>query len=376
MAAQHYGADAIVHLGDSCQSLPGVIPTFFVYPRKEFDIERLKPVPDGVSSSSSSNSGVLICGTEYGHLEEQILKKFGLRYVARLHEEALTTVRTLKFPWYIISPTWQRLLTKKYPTVCGRTIVDIIEKQYHNLPSNPIFWFVGDPDGPLGRRLLLRWGDEGYVYHCNHLLDKEEYAVRIVGDDLLAKRYGAVEAARNGETYGLICGVAAIDGVTEVCDRLEIILRKKGKKSVRLLLGKINIAKLGNLPDIDVFVLISCPHHEVLSTTKLSNKPIVIPFDIEIAMDVREWTTEYKIDLPELLNDPIDWSQFDEDDELPTDIVSWQEGLVENRLRTWVGLDSEISKEPSKVIQGQHGIASEYDKDKNMDKENIQNNQL
>lgn len=188
-------------------------------------------------------------------------------------------------------------------------------------------------------------------------------APKIDSGALLAQRYGAIEACRRGETYGLICGVAAIDGVIAVCTRLEEILRKRGKKSVRLLLGKLNVAKLGNIPEIDCFILVSCPHHEALMDIKSFAKPVVTPFDIEVAFEAREWSTEYKLDIAELLEDPVDWSQFDDEEELPTDIVSWQAGLVENSLRTWGGLESETYKEPVLAIPGQHGIASGYDKE-------------
>jgi len=346
VAAQHYGADAIIHIGDSCQSLPGVIPTIFVFDRRQ-------PETFNVPATASYR-GVLICDTEFHHCEREMLEKLGMRYVARPMIETVEVSRRRtrrKYPWYIVSPLWQLLLSRKPPTVCGRNIY--CDDELTGLPNDPIFIYVGEPHSPLERRLLLRWGDVAEIYR---------QGTRLESDDLLAKRYGAVEAVRRCELFGLVLGVAAVEGVTAVCTRLERMLEKKGKKSVRLLLGKLSVSKLGNVPEIDCFVLISCPHHEALSARDYP-KPIVCPFDVEVACEAREWSTEYKLDIAELLDDSIDWSSFDDEDALPTDIVSWQAGLIENRLRTWGGLESEPSKEPALVIKGQHGIASRYDKE-------------
>eukprot|EP00397_Hematodinium_sp_SG-2012_P039211 GEMP01042779.1.p1 GENE.GEMP01042779.1~~GEMP01042779.1.p1 ORF type:complete len:272 (+),score=57.24 GEMP01042779.1:409-1224(+) len=254
-----------------------------------------------------------------------------------------------RYPWYVICPLWRTLIDWKLVKVCGRNVYRADE--FAPLPADPIFVYVGAPDSALERRLLLRWGYVGQIYR---------EGVRIESDGALARRFRAVQTAKSAKFYGIIIGSVAVEGVTEACSRIEQILEKNGKKSVRLLFGKLSVAKLGNIPEVDCFVLVSCPQHEALHSKEYP-MPIVAPFDIEVAFEAREWSTEYKLDLTDLLQDPVDWSNFDEEDALHTDIVSWHAGLLANSARTWGGLESEPSKPLSLAVSGQHGVASRYE---------------
>lgn len=208
-----------------------------------------------------------------------------------------------------------------------------------------MFIYVGSPDSSLERRLLLRWGKYGVATH---------EGVKREADSLLARRYAAVEAAKSSQFFGIIVGSVAVVGVTEVCSRLEKILEGSSKQYVRLLFGKLTVAKLGNVPEVDCFVLVSCPQHEALYSREYP-KPIVTPFDIEVAYGTREWSDEYKLDLSDLLLDSVDCDE----ENMTRDLLPNDCNLIDNRLRTWSGLE-EQSKAPALALRGQHGVASVY----------------
>ena len=57
------------------------------------------------------------------------------------------------------------------------------------------------------------------------------------------------------------------------------LLRESGKRTYTLVVGKLNPAKLANFLEIDVFVLVSCPHNFLLEQ-KDFHRPIVSPFEV------------------------------------------------------------------------------------------------
>jgi diphthamide biosynthesis protein 2 len=85
--------------------------------------------------------------------------------------------------------------------------------------------------------------------------------------------------------------------------RLKTAIEDAGKKAYILSIGKINPAKLANFQDIDVFVSVSCP----ISTIDLMANagdyyhPVVTPFELDLALNSREWTGRYSVDFGELV---------------------------------------------------------------------------
>jgi len=62
--------------------------------------------------------------------------------------------------------------------------------------------------------------------------------------------------------------------------------------------------KLGNFPDIECFVSLASPDHFPFDTRDF-HVPIVSPYELEVALGVREWTGGYITDLEELLSAPL-----------------------------------------------------------------------
>ena len=47
--------------------------------------------------------------------------------------------------------------------------------------------------------------------------------------------------------------------------------------------GKINVPKLANFAEVDMFVLVACPENSMIDSKEFY-KPIVTPFELEIAL--------------------------------------------------------------------------------------------
>lgn len=66
-------------------------------------------------------------------------------------------------------------------------------------------------------------------------------------------------------------------------------------------MGKLNEAKVGNFPDVDIFVLIGCPYSVLMDSSKFP-KDVITSFELEMALRPgRQWTGEYTTDFADVL---------------------------------------------------------------------------
>jgi diphthamide biosynthesis protein 2 len=61
------------------------------------------------------------------------------------------------------------------------------------------------------------------------------------------------------------------------------IITAAGKKFYTIVVGKLNVPKLANFSEIDLFVLIAGPENTLMDSRDYF-KPIVTPFEVEIAL--------------------------------------------------------------------------------------------
>lgn len=106
-------------------------------------------------------------------------------------------------------------------------------------------------------------------------------------------------------------GTISVGGYQLVVDRVQRLLRCAGRFYVTLVVGRLNEAKLANLPELDLLVLIACPEASLLDSRDLL-VPVITPFELECALAVsagemtppatRSWTGEkWWVDFRDLL---------------------------------------------------------------------------
>jgi diphthamide biosynthesis protein 2 len=117
---------------------------------------------------------------------------------------------------------------------------------------------------------------------------------------VMLRRFYVIEALRRASSVGVIVGTLAIDRYGDLLRHVKKLLINAGKKPYVFVVGKINVAKLGNFGDIDAFVYIGAVDHDLLDDR---DYPAVIatPFEVECACGHREWTGDYIVDFGELL---------------------------------------------------------------------------
>lgn len=117
----------------------------------------------------------------------------------------------------------------------------------------------------------------------------------------LMKRYYAIERAKDAGVVGILVGTLGVADYLAVIQQLKEAVRRAGKRSYLFAMGKLNVPKLANFLEIDVFVLVACPENSLLDSGEFF-RPVVTPFEMEVACNrKREWSEEYVTDFRRLL---------------------------------------------------------------------------
>lgn len=117
----------------------------------------------------------------------------------------------------------------------------------------------------------------------------------------LMKRYYAIERAKDASVVGILVGTLGVADYLTILQQLKETIGRAGKKSYTFAMGKLNVPKLANFLEIDIFVLIACPENSLLDSSEFF-KPVVTPFEMEVACNKnREWSEDYVTDFRHLL---------------------------------------------------------------------------
>ncbi|RMX51186.1 hypothetical protein pdam_00004083 [Pocillopora damicornis] len=238
---------------------------------------------------------------------------------------------------------------------------------------------------------------------CTNIGRKETLNV----NKALMKRYYMIQRAKDAQVVGIVVGTLGVADYLRVIERLKQVIKLAGKKSYLFVMGKLNVAKMANFMEVDVFVLVACPENTLIdsqssSLSKLLEfyKPIVTPFEMELAClrwydmfliyRTREWTGDYITDFRELLPGASASVELDVEEGILQG--HWLRGIrkqvcqlnttVLQKLilakisdlaeylasRSWRGLEQRLGETPvTQAVEGRTGIAAGYLHEKGQD---------
>ena len=116
------------------------------------------------------------------------------------------------------------------------------------------------------------------------------------GEDCRAfkERYGGVSRVKEANIVGLVIGSMGLTGddTKELIERIQKLCIAANKKTYTFVMGRLNEAKLCNFPECDIFVFIS--NEDVsLIPAKTFHAPVLTPWELEIGLNAREWSSCY-----------------------------------------------------------------------------------
>ncbi|KAG2430011.1 hypothetical protein HYH02_013839 [Chlamydomonas schloesseri] len=119
---------------------------------------------------------------------------------------------------------------------------------------------------------------------------------------LLKRRNFLVEKARAANIVGILVSTLATGGFLDVISALRRLVAGADKKSYTFLIGKPNPAKLGNFPEVDVFVMVADAQGLILDSRDYL-APLVTPWEAALALSGRHiQADDYRLELADVLD--------------------------------------------------------------------------
>lgn len=282
VAAEHYGADCIVLVGQTDQTTCR-LPVIFVFGRLPYTVEDF--------DLSGVTGGVVLYDVRLHHLRAALEAQLGPDVELA---DPITFAKPAGLGRYE-NWVWPRgrvaaaALAARPPRLCGRRV-----------RARPPFAHVhylgpdadGQKDSPLLRRALLR--AEAVTCVAPGLP-----AQSVSSLPLQMQRYAGVEHAREARTVGLLIATADLPDLVAVQQRLSGLLRRARRSVWSFVVGKITVEKIANFPEVDLFCLLSSPEAFLFDASDFM-VPICSPYELEVALDVRDWG-DYALDLEDVL---------------------------------------------------------------------------
>ncbi|NWR37028.1 DPH2 synthase, partial [Tachuris rubrigastra] len=379
VAAEHAGAEAVLHYGPACLSPCEKLPVLHVFGQQPLDVGRCAEAFRELYPERQSRV-VVLCDVVYAHamgeLEEQLCPEYPNVTFSRLEcgdpPAPVLPGQESRFGrrFLVETPGGLQDYAMFYVGTEGLALTSFM------LTWNRCPFSSFDPTTGCGRRETL---------NVNRALMRRLYLV---------------ERARDARVVGVLVGTLGVAGYLALLQRLRELLRRAGKRSYTLAVGKPNPAKLANFPEVDVFVLVACAQNSLLDSSDFY-RPVVTPYELELACNpAREWTGNYFTDFRDLL--PGACAHMELPPAIPAAEAIPDVSLITGEMRaahlwdppasqppsstalacrdqtralaeispaasflesrSWRGLEQQLGQTPiSKAVQGRRGIAIAYE---------------
>jgi len=251
--------------------------------------------------------------------------------------------------------------------------------------SPPCIYYIGNSKATSN--LLLRYPQLS-VYSYRPAKRSFEQESRL-SNRLLSKRFYQMNKAKDATVFGILIGTMGASSYLDLLPAIKSFLRLRKRKVYTFAVGKLNVPKLANFPEIDCFVHLSCPDTSILDEdfAKSMYAPVVTPWELLVAIGGHDWSSEYALTFDELIRRLQTAIVLPDEDEPHFSLITGkfrqvavsspdcQEltvsdgnnalGFVGNTYsqfrRTWNGLDPAIGETNVEIVsQGRRGIARDY----------------
>lgn len=396
VAAEHVGADCIVHYGRSCLSPSRRLPLMYVFGKGPIDVQECARAFRELYPDQTTHV-IILYDVTYSHAIDDLQKLLGDTYpnavfsVLRAEHSHGQVYEPLR---HANNSDWQDDgFVYKFGRQFGL-------KQGKNVEDYKMF-YVGH-EGLTLTNFMMTWNRCAFTsFNPDTLIGRAE-SINI--NKALMKRYYAIERAKDASVVGILVGTLGVANYLNIIKQLKESIHKAGKKSYMFAMGKINVPKLANFLEIDVYVLVACPENSLLDSSEFY-RPVVTPFEMEVACNKhREWSGEYVTDFQDLLPGGSSHVEFPDDqsanddtadvslitgalrtsclrssskstDGLPSSssvVIRNQTLTVANTNtaasflagRSWQGLEPKLGETPVvKAVEGRRGIAIAYEEE-------------
>ncbi|XP_063235220.1 2-(3-amino-3-carboxypropyl)histidine synthase subunit 2 [Bacillus rossius redtenbacheri] len=332
VAAEHVSCEAIVHFGHACLSPTRRLPVLYVFPKKPLDAAHFASCLRDTFPDTAERI-LLLYDVSYAHHIDSLSSCLSGEYdnlvVSRLDTEGSDA-----------APKENRL-GRAWDLGAG-----CAEGDYHAV-------FIGG-DGRTLTNFALTMSAASFRQYdpASAAPALERFDAR--RSRFLMSRLYLVERVKDARTLGLVVGTLGVSRYLEAIGRVKALAAGRGKKCYIFAVGKPNVAKLANFPEIDAFVLIACPENSQMDSKEFY-RPVVTPFEVELACGgERPWSDNYITDFRDLLPGG---RHHVEASECPNSADTADVSLITGRLRNTMGLARQVENGPSSTVAQRADLA-------------------
>lgn len=397
VAAEHVGADCIVHYGSACLSPSRRLPLLYIFEQRAVDVEKCASSFRELYPDRHSHI-IILCDVNYAHAINGLLALLSPEYPNLVASEIVVEGEQCYSHGRIKRQDDDARLSEQDD---GQVIYQF-GRQFtlkSGLSVTDCSMFYVGQEGATLRNFMMTWNRCSFCSFDPVTAKGQVESISI--NRALMKRYYAIERAKDANVVGILVGTLGVADYLSIIEQLKETIKRAGKKSYMFAMGKLNVPKLANFLEIDIFVLIACPESSLLDSSEFF-KPVVTPFEMEVACNrKREWSEEYVTDFRHLLpggqsHIPLA-DQQDKEDETdvslitgavrshnllssePTEPAYGSSVVLRNQTltvantnsaasflagRSWIGLEQKLGETPVvKAVEGRRGIAIAYEEE-------------
>ncbi|KAJ2896455.1 diphthamide biosynthesis protein 2 [Zalerion maritima] len=277
IAAEHVGADVVVHYGRSCLSPTVRLPVIYVFTRHALNLahaatEFEKEIPE------KNTKAIVIADVTYQDHVALLCTELQSRGYTNILQTQVVHNPKGKLPNRIISSTCpgedmtDALDVTEYsvfhiatpPTALLLAISSRV-KSFHILPTRSDSDPTTPPATSTGTRVLLR------------------------------RRYAHVLTLASAGIIGILINTLSLNNSLPAISALKSRISAAGKKSYTVVVGKLNPAKLANFAEVEGWVVVGCWESGLVEGDGFY-RPVITPFELDVALtDERErvWGGEW-----------------------------------------------------------------------------------
>ncbi|XP_073344494.1 2-(3-amino-3-carboxypropyl)histidine synthase subunit 2 [Pagrus major] len=297
VAAEHVRADCIVHYGSACLSPSKRLPLMYVFEKRPMDLDKCTSAFRELYPDTQSHI-IFLYDVNYIHAIKDLQTLLSPEYPNLVCSELVVEGEQC------YSHGW---IKRKHDDTCpsnqdNNLVVCQFGRQFSLKSGLSIMdysmFYVGQ-EGATLRNFMMTWNRCTFCSFDPITMIGRTESISI--NRTLMKRYYAIERAKDANVVGILVGTLMMADYLTVIQQLKETISRAGKKSYMFAMGKLNVPKLANFLEIDIFVLIACPENSLLDSSEFY-KPVVTPFEMEVACNKkREWSEEYVTDFRQLL---------------------------------------------------------------------------
>ncbi|XP_038649988.1 2-(3-amino-3-carboxypropyl)histidine synthase subunit 2 isoform X1 [Scyliorhinus canicula] len=404
VAAEHLGADSIVHYGRACLSPSRRLPVMYVFGQKPVDVHQCAASFRTLYPVKCAHV-IILSDVIYSHVLEELQQLLHPEYenlvvsvICSGKNEATDPCRTDGFLGggdVDSCSTFGSCSHARNHQVISRFGRHFTIRANSDVKDYSVF-YIGQESLTL-TNFMMTWNQCSFCSFdpVKGVGRRETLNV----NRALMKRYYMIERAKDAQVVGILVGTLGVADYLSTIGHLKSIVKQAGKKSYTFVMGKLNAAKLANFMEVDIYVLVACPENSLLDSSEFY-RPVITPFEMEVACNpAREWTGEYITDFRDLLPGACSHVEFPDEtfngEETDVSLITgalrathlvkadWQNKESSTSLihrndalaisqshsaasflatRSWHGLEQKLGETSvSKAVEGRRGIAIAYE---------------